>query len=156
MNPYVHAMIISDHYYRDRHTGKSIISGTFSTINSRTFPSSHSNCAVYVAMSDVATDGKAQLEYRMEDGSYSMKLPEWEVKKPEDRRAIVEIGGNINGLPLPKPGVYEFVVLWNGMEISSRRLNVKKVNIEKKGGQEGNPGGGDNPEGQGDNPEQDA
>lgn len=131
MKPIVLAMVICDYYYRDAHTGKSILSGTFSSINSPSFPSKHGNCAIYVAMTDVASDGTAQLVFRKENGDFFMKLPPWEVKKPENRRSVVEIGGNINGLPLPREGNYEFVLLWNDSEIAHRRLTVNKINIER-------------------------
>jgi len=132
MKPIVLAMIICDYYYRDAHTGKSILSGTFSSINSPNFPSKHGNCAVYVALTDVAANGDAQLVFRKELGDFSMTLPPWEVQCPEDRRAVVEIGGNINGLPLPEDGYYEFVLLWDGNEISRRRLRVVKIDLESE------------------------
>jgi hypothetical protein len=130
MKPIIPAMVICDYYYRDSHTGKSILAGTFSSINSPSFPSKHGNCAVYVALTDVAADGTAQLIFRKEGGSFSMELPPWEVKKPDNRRAVVEIGGNINGLPLPEEGNYEFVLLWNGLEIAHRRLSAVKIVLE--------------------------
>lgn len=125
MKPIVHAMVICDHYYRDSKTGKSILTGTFSSISCPTFPAKHGNCAVYIALSDVARDGKLQISFRKEKGSFSMDIPEWDVEKPDDRGKIVEIGGNINGLPLPEEGYYEFVVSWDGMEIATRRLQAK-------------------------------
>ncbi|MBD3315952.1 MAG: hypothetical protein GF344_09210 [Chitinivibrionales bacterium] len=130
MKPIVLAMVVCDYYYRDAHTGKSILAGTFSSINSSSFPSKHGNCAVYIAMTDVAQAGEVQLEFRKEGGGFSMKLPPWQVKSPEDRTAVVEIGGNINGLPLPEEGSYEFVVTWNGMEIFSRRLKAIKIKVD--------------------------
>lgn len=132
MKPIVPAMVICDYYYRDSHTGKSILSGTFSSINSPSFPSKHGNCAVYVALTDVAADGTAQLVFRKEGGSFSMELPPWDVKMPDSRRAVVEIGGNINGLPLPEEGNYEFALLWNGMEIAHRRLTAVKIVLEEE------------------------
>ncbi len=59
-----------------------------------------------------------------------MQLPPWEVQAPDSRRAVVEIGGNINGLPIPEEGTYEFVLLWNGQEIALRRLNASKINMD--------------------------
>jgi len=132
MKPIVLAMIICDHYYRDTHTGKSILTGTFSSINCVQYPSKHGNCAVYVALSDVATSGKVQLTFKKEDGDFSMQLPPWEVRCPENRRAVVEIGGNINGLPLPEEGYYEFVISWNGSEVFSRRLKANKIEINQE------------------------
>jgi len=129
MKPIVLAMVICDYYYRDAHSGKSILSGTFSSINSASFPSKHGNCAIYVAMTDVPTNGRAQLVFRNESSDFSMQLPPWEVEQPESRRSVVEIGGNINGLPIPKEGNYEFVLLWEGFEIASRRLSAIKVDI---------------------------
>ncbi len=141
MKPLIPAMVICDYYYRDSHTGKSILSGTFSSINSPSFPSKHGNCAVYVALTDVAADGTAQLIFRKEGGSFSMELPPWEVQKPDNRRAVVEIGGNINGLPLPEEGNYEFVLFWNGMELAHRRLTAVKIELEPPVNEEGNPPG---------------
>jgi hypothetical protein len=129
MKPIVLAMVICDYYYRDAHTGKSILSGTFNSINSSTFPSKHGNCAVYVAITDVARDGELQLTFRKEGGDFSMPLPPWKVKGPESRRSVVEIGGNINGLPLPEEGYYEFVVTWDGAEIFTRRLRAIKIDV---------------------------
>ena len=129
MKPIVLAMLICDYYYRDVHTGKSILSGTFSSINSAGFPSKHGNCAIYIALTDVAADSQAQLIFRKESGGFSMTLPPWEVKSSENRRAVVEIGGNLNGLPLPEEGEYEFVLLWNGMEIAHRRLMAVRINM---------------------------
>lgn len=131
MKPIVLAMVICDHYYRDAHTGKSILTGTFNSINCMNFPSKHGNCAVYIALSDVATNGTVQLTFKKEDGDFSMKLPPWEVRKPENRRDVIEIGGNINGLPLPEEGYYEFIISWNGLDISSRRLRALKINVKK-------------------------
>lgn len=130
MKPIVLAMVICDYYYRDAHTGKSILAGTFSSINSAAFPSKHGNCAIYVAFTDVASDGSAQLIFRKENGDFSMQLPPWEVQAPDSRRAVVEIGGNINGLPIPEEGTYEFVLLWNGQEIALRRLNASKIDMD--------------------------
>ncbi|MGA2506887.1 MAG: hypothetical protein ABSF80_05355 [Chitinispirillaceae bacterium] len=130
MKPIVLSMILCDYYYRDAHSGKSILAGTFSSINSAGFPSKHGNCAVYIAMTDVASDGNAQLIFRKENGDFSMQLPPWDVKAPENRTSVIEIGGNINGLPLPEAGNYEFVLLWNGADIASRRINVLKVDLE--------------------------
>jgi hypothetical protein len=129
MKPIVLAMVICDYYYRDAHTGKSVLAGTFSSINSPAFPTKHGNCAIYVALTDVAAQGQLQLVFRKESGDFSMKLPPWDVQSPGSRRAVVEIGGNINGLPLPEEGEYEFAVLWDGMEISSRRLRASKIEL---------------------------
>jgi hypothetical protein len=134
MKPIVLAMIICDYYYRDAHTGKSILSGTFSSINSPGFPSKHGNCAIYIALTDVAASGQLQLVFKKEGGDFFLKLPPWNVEPAENRRAVIEIGGNINGLPLPEEGYYEFVVQWNGVEISSRRLTAVKVNMDEGSG----------------------
>jgi hypothetical protein len=131
MKPIVLAMIMCDYYYRDAQTGKSILSGTFTSINSPGFPSKHGNCAIYIALTDVAASGQLQLVFRKEGGEFFLKLPPWNVQASENRRAVIEIGGNISGLPLPEEGSYEFVVLWNEVEISSRRLIAVKVQINE-------------------------
>ena len=80
-------------------------------------------------MTDVAANGTAQLIFRKENGDFSMQLPPWEVQASEDRTSVIEIGGNINGLPLPEPGSYEFGLLWNGLEIARRRVSVLKIDL---------------------------
>lgn len=60
-----------------------------------------------------------------------MNLPPWDVACPDNRRAVVEIGGNINGLPIPEEGYYEFAVLWDGAEISTRRLKATKIDLQQ-------------------------
>ena len=77
MKPIVLAMIICDHYYRDSHTGKSILAGTFSSINCVEFPSKHGNCAVYMALSNVKSEGEVQITFEKEDGDFFMELPPW-------------------------------------------------------------------------------
>ncbi len=132
MKPIVLAMVICDYCYRDVHTGKYVLAGTFNSINSQSFPAKHGNCALYVALTDVAAAGSLQLSFSKEEGGFSMKLPPWEVKAPENRRAIIEIGGNINGLPLPEEGYYEFTLSWNENVIFSRRLRATKVEFPQK------------------------
>ncbi len=129
LKPIVLAMVVCDHYYRDMNTGKSVLAGTFSSINSPSFPAKHGNCAVYVALTDVAQDGSLQLEFKKEDGSFGMRLPPQQVKCPENRRAVIEIGVTINGLPLPSEGEYEFVVLWEDTEVFSRRMRAVKISM---------------------------
>lgn len=138
MKPIVLAMVVCDFYYRDTHTGKSVLAGTFSSINAPSFPTKHGNCAVYLALTDVANAGKLQLVFKKEDGEFSMQLPPWDVATPQDRRTVIEIGGNINGLPLPSEGDYEFVVLWDGFEIFSRRLRATRIPLPS--GQSGHEG----------------
>ena len=130
MRPIVLAMIIADHYYRDSNTGKSIITGTFNSINCSDFPTKHGNSAVYISLTDIAVPGKVQLVFRKSDGDFSINLPEWEVEVPNERHSVIEIGGNISGLPLPEQGIYEFVVYWDGVEICSRRLIANKIEIK--------------------------
>ncbi len=131
MKPIVLAMLVADHYYRDSSSGKSIITGTFNSINSSSFPTKHGSCAVYLSITDIAITGEVQLLFRRADGSFSMDLPTWTVECPENRHSVVEIGGNISGLPLPEEGEYEFVVRWNGMDICSRRLYARHIEINR-------------------------
>jgi hypothetical protein len=129
MKPIVLAMVVCDYCYRDAHTGKYILAGTFNSINSPSYPSKHGNSAVYIALTDIARAGKLQLRFRKEGGDFKMDLPPWNVNAPESRRAVVEIGGNINGLPLPEEGYYEFAVFWEDSEIFARRLRAVKMSI---------------------------
>lgn len=132
MKPIVLAMIIADHYYRDSTSGKSIITGTFNSINCSAFPTYHGNCAVYLSLTDIATSGDVQLTFRKEGEDFSLELPSWNVKQPPHRHTVIEIGGNIAGLPLSSEGSYEFIVSWNGEEIFSRRLTVYRIELQNR------------------------
>jgi hypothetical protein len=136
MKPIILAMVICDYYYRDAHSGKSILSGTFNSISCPGFPSKHGNCAIYIAITDVAAPGQLQLIFRKEGTDFSLSLPAWNVAPADNRRAVIEIGGNINGLPLPEEGTYEFAVLWNGSEIFSRRLTAIKAALDENNEQQ--------------------
>jgi len=131
VKPIVLAMVLADHYYRDANTGKSIITGTFNSINCSDFPTKHGNVAIYISLTDIATSGNVQLAFRKTGDDFSMDLPSWTIDSPEQRHTVVEIGGNISGLPLPKEGEYEFVVSWNGMEICSRRLLARHIEVNR-------------------------
>jgi hypothetical protein len=129
IKPIVLSIILADHYYRDAHTGKGVIAGTFNSVNFRKFPIQF-NFAVFIALTDIATSGKLQMIIREETNNKTLSLPPWKIKAPQDRQTIVEIGGNIQAIPFHTPGAYEVVVFWDDMEIASRRLKINK--IEKK------------------------
>ncbi|ERP31551.1 hypothetical protein CALK_1596 [Chitinivibrio alkaliphilus ACht1] len=124
-------MILADNYYRDTHSGKGVIAGTFNSIRASKFPT-RLNFAVFIALTDVATSGTVTLEIRNEQTPRKIELPPWNIQAPQDRQAIIEIGGNLRAIPFESPGTYEVAVLWNAMEISSRRLTLTPLSQEKK------------------------
>ncbi|MFH1761671.1 MAG: hypothetical protein ABIA63_11285 [bacterium] len=128
--PVVQAIVVCDHIYTDRMTGKIVLAGTFADIISVNFPTNHGNLGIYVALTDVSEAGTVRVVFRNEnDTDMAFPLPCWKIEKPIDRIASIELSGNVVGLPMQCEGQFEFLVLWNDVPIGSRRINLKKLDV---------------------------
>jgi hypothetical protein len=122
--PTVLALVICDSC-RKEDNGKSILVGTFSKLGVIKFPSALPSMGVYCAMSSVPASGHLAFIYRTEDKSFSLPFPPQSLliqnkTTPPDHRQTFEFGVNFGNLPIPKPGTYEVVVVWDGNEIAQR------------------------------------
>ncbi|MGM0443661.1 MAG: DUF6941 family protein [Fibrobacterota bacterium] len=132
IKPILLSIVVADHYYRDIQTGKGILAGIFNTISAREFPMRNIRMAVYLAFTDVARAGKIGLKFSNPEGDFSVTLPDWEIAAPNERHAVVEIGGNLGGMSLPRPGMYELSITWDGEELQARRIAVRKTPPKKE------------------------
>lgn len=131
--PIVQAMVVCDNVYRDEGTKKSVLSGTFSTIFSGGFPNTHGHLAIYLALTDIAEKGMLQVVFRNEqDHDVAIQLPAWRIDRLPGRTEILELCGNIAGLPLPGEGVFEFAAFWNDSFLASKRVNLVKLKAGKE------------------------
>jgi hypothetical protein len=76
-------------------------------------------------MNSLPASGTLNLILRSDDGKHSISLPGIIVTKaPEDRREIFQTGGVIQNVVIPEPGMWEFVVAWNGNQLATHPIWV--------------------------------
>lgn len=137
-------MVVADHVYQDRSTGKFLITGTFSRLwistpkpaptpnQAQTFQSTDAlsravsvagSPHLYVALSDV--HGAISLTLRYVDLSNGTNLFEMALgTSSADPLALTELGVPLPRLPVPHAGVYSLDVLHDGEILGSWRIVV--------------------------------
>jgi hypothetical protein len=141
VKPVLQAILLAEHVYQDRSTGKFVIAGTFNRIRvtpNSTIPELQSTSAgpvrapgmtagsptVYLSVTGI--HGEAQLELRytdLVDDSILFKCDLGVVAK--DPLATAEIGLPLPPLPTPHAGTYALELLWNGEILGSHRVAVE-------------------------------
>ena len=155
--PVLQALVLADHVYQDRSTGKFLIAGTFSRLwISTPKPAATPNQPVtfqstdalsravsaagsphlYVALSDV--HGSISLTVRYVDLSNGSNLFEMVLgTTSSDPLALTELGVPLPRLPMPHAGAYSLDVLHDGEILGSWRLVITQdtppANTEKPG-----------------------
>jgi hypothetical protein len=137
-------MVVADHVYQDRSTGKFLIAGTFSRLwtsaprpapapnQPQTFQTTEALSRVvstagsphlYVALSDV--HGAISLTLRYVDLSNGTNLFEMTLGTgSSDPLALTELGVPLPRLPMPHPGAYSLDVLHDGEILGSWRIVI--------------------------------
>ena len=145
--PVLQAMVLADHVYQDRSTGKYLIAGTFSRLwISPPKPAPTPNQPVvfqgteslsravsaagsphlYVALSDV--HGAISLAVRYVDLSNGATLLELTLgTSSPDPLALTELGIPLPRLPLPHAGAYSLDVLHDGEILGSCRVVIDQA-----------------------------
>jgi hypothetical protein len=140
-------MVLADHVYQDRSTGKYVIAGTFSRLwLSAPKPAPTPNQPVvfqgtdslsravsaagsphlYVALSDV--HGSISLKIRYVDLSNDANLFEMELGTTcTDPLALTELGIPLPRLPTPHGGAYSLDVLHDGATLGSWRVVIDQA-----------------------------
>jgi hypothetical protein len=139
VKPILQALVLADHVYQDKLTGKTIVVGIFNNLNIfKTKPSEPiegpqhidprkffrpGSPYCYINLSSV--HGTIPLELRyvdLKDNSVLMYL-NFEVTNPDPLRNI-EIITPVPPLPVPHPGSYVLELLTNDELIGSHRINA--------------------------------
>jgi hypothetical protein len=116
-------LLICDHVWRDPHSGKYDLLGTFSAIGSSVFPCSI-NLAVYFAL----TEGRGELPIRLELVDVDEERPA--IFKSEgmfrfvDPRHVIEGCFSFDTLKFPQPGEYCLKLFVSGELLMVRSLHV--------------------------------
>jgi hypothetical protein len=124
--PVALTLLICDHVWQDRHTGKYNLLGTLSAIGSSVFPAV-TNLAVYFAV----TEGHGELPVRMElvdvDEERPAVLGAEGIFLFADPLHVVEGCFAFDGLEIPEPGEYRLKLFVAGELLMERSLHATMV-----------------------------
>ena len=124
--PVISSFLIADSAIQDRLTGKWTVVGIFDKIYGQAFPCVHPNLALYVKFADAQGRYRVKVEFR--DGEDKLvsafERIEFEAK---DRLRGGDFGVATQGLPLEKPGRYQFQLYLNGEFAASVPLDVFQI-----------------------------
>lgn len=145
MRPILQALVLADHVYTDRVTGKNIIAGTFhGVLFSRKKPikevelpdrSKHAlmlggvqsgSPYLYMSLTDVCEGTKLQLQFVNLTKNAVLLGTEIRVDS-KDRLQTIEVVLPLPALPIQEPGSYSLEVLCEGEILGSHRLKVEEV-----------------------------
>jgi hypothetical protein len=117
------SLMICDHVWKDPHSGKCSLLGTYSALRGSTFPII-SNMAVYFAV----TEGQGPLPVRMElidvDELRPAVFDAEAVFVFEHLRQVIEGSFTLENLAFPEPGEYRLKLFVAGEFLTERALHV--------------------------------
>lgn len=131
MRPVLQALVLADHIYQDKHSGKLVIAGTFTQLWAGEFPKRF-NRETFAYVCLTGFDRSIKLVIRFVDLSTNevlMEMAEPILVKSNDRLASHQVVAQVPPFPMPHPGVFAFEVVCDGEMLGSIRLTVK----ERKG-----------------------
>ena len=153
--PVLQAMVLADHIYQDRSTGKHIIAGTFTTIfigSAKVTPAPDSEGAAgrhtvsgpitragspYLYIALVEVHGEVPLELKLVDLSDASVLMEAQVVvASNDPIAVAEFVLPLPILPASKIGTFSLDLLHGGEFLGSWRISVKEMEQPEESGAE--------------------
>ena len=131
--PILQALVLADHVYTDKHSGKKVIAGTFNHLSASQFPAQFSRSTwAFICLTDV--QGKVEVNLRYVDLSTNELLMETKAitVTSRDPLASPELMVEVPPFPMPHEGVYAFEVHVGGEMLGSVRVQVSK---RESGGQ---------------------
>ena len=125
--PILNALVLADNVYRDEHSGKCVIAGTFNQISFAKFPGVHPSTSIYINLSDFSgTHSMAMRIVRLSDGRMlGQSEPRDIVQK--DRLGHAEINLRLPQLRFEQPGMHVLELLWNDHLLGSCKINVVQL-----------------------------
>lgn len=120
-------MIVCDAIHRDPGTGKFTILGTFSNIFAHSYPATHAQLFLYVAL----TDGRGKVPINVvlvdvEEQQPPLFTGDIEIEFP-DPRAVHELALPVPLLRIPAKGEYRFQLRAGGELLMERRIIAVQV-----------------------------
>ena len=127
------ALLLVDHIYRDRGSGKFILAGVFQRVFAPEFPTNFGR-TVGIYLSILGLDGQAEIEIRFidpEDGKVWMRRQGIPISS-QTPGLPVELAVEVPHMPLPHAGTFLFQV-WSGeMKLGEIPLIVEKVETQNE------------------------
>lgn len=138
LKPVLQALVLADHVYEDKATGKKIIAGTFNTLLIRRRQRADAARPVmpavqqagspycYISLTDAA--GEIPLSLRYVDLSNEQVLFEVKIQvKSDDRLATLELIAPLPTLPTPHEGTYTLELHCGDEPLGSLRVQVREI-----------------------------
>jgi hypothetical protein len=128
--PALEAFLACDSVSRDAN-GKAFLSGLFSRIFTRQVPAAHGSMALFFRFRAPAKmhEGMVQLVFRSPSG-LTQATPDIPFQVPPGEASpVVEGEIQIQGLPLPEFGSYEFELAVEGKKVGTCRIDVVQLGV---------------------------
>lgn len=125
MPPKLHALLLSDHIYRDEGSGKYVIAGTFHHVNVGAFPTTLAkSVGVFVCVSGFEGDVDVNLDFVDAESGEALIRSHSLGFRCDDPTLPVEFAVEIPPLPLPRPGRYAMRLAANGTVLGEAPVTV--------------------------------
>ena len=127
----VQAFLLCDSVVQDALTGKTSVNGIFDNISSKTFPAVHPSCFIFFRIiCDSPGDHSVVINVVAPSGiREQMPTISIRVGPTNLAKGIVQI----QGLPLPVEGRYEFELLFDGQRLAGYMLDAIAIGGESHG-----------------------
>lgn len=129
--PLISSFLIADTAIQDRLTGKWTVVGIFDKIYGPQFPCVHPTLALYVKFADAKGRYRVKVEFRDAEDKVVSAFERIEFEVKEHARSG-DFGVTTHGLPLEKPGRYQFQLYLNDEYAASAPLDVFKLDAPPK------------------------
>ena len=132
--PILQALVLADHVYEDRRTGKMVIAGTFGKLWAAEFPARLGRTTqAYICLTDLQGPLSLSLRYRdLKTNELLLRSPDIEVQC-ENPLATVQIVAEVPPFPMPHEGFYAFDLHAGDELLGSLRIEVGKREVKSDG-----------------------
>jgi hypothetical protein len=125
--PVVQAVVMADHVYQDRDTGKYVVAGTFHQLRASAFPCELTTpIHAFCVLTSVAAPIAVSMQLVSPDGNVVMSSSALTVTCL-DPQQMIEFAFPVPSLQLPVPGWYRLVLLIDDTPRGSARLEVQQT-----------------------------
>jgi Family of unknown function (DUF6941) len=127
----VQAFLLCDSVVQDAQTGKSFVHGIFDRIWTRSFPAVHQSCAAFFRIRfDDQGNHNVSLNLIAPSG---LRQPTPSIPVTMGSTNVAQGTINIQGLPLPVEGRYEFELLVDQQRVARYMLDVIAIGEQSRG-----------------------
>ncbi len=128
VKPTLQALVLADHIYVDRDSGKKVIAGTFNRLKAETFPAEFGRPTwAYVCLTEIR--GRATVELRYVDLSNNQVLMRTKLGdvRAGDPLESIEMVVEVPPFPMPHAGPYALEVHAAGEMLGALRVMAQEI-----------------------------